>query len=279
MGLWGGESPAKLDRPGRLPRGQGQAPAGGGAAGSPISPLVYATRAHEILEDAQRDMLSGVDAPWSGAGLRATADSLAATEFVVGTLRPLLDGRDSTIEPVEIEMARFRATLDRVRREHGGAWPTPRSDDASASTSGSTGRSARCSSGSTRSPARSRSNAPSRCRRSPNRRQRGADERDQPTFLPEAGRRGRARRARRGLRARRRDHRATRAPPNRPKQRAQRVNAAELVDQARLRRRPPGGDPHPGRRLLRLRRPRLDRRRRAPNWSPRCRRSPRGPAN
>ena len=35
-----------------------------------ITPLDYATRAHEILEDAQRDMLSGVDAPWSGAGLR-----------------------------------------------------------------------------------------------------------------------------------------------------------------------------------------------------------------
>ena len=86
-------------------------------------PLVYATRAHEILEDAQRDMLSGVDAPWSGAGLRATADSLVATEFVIGTLRPLLDGRDSTIEPVEVEMARFRQALEQVRREHGGAWP------------------------------------------------------------------------------------------------------------------------------------------------------------
>jgi high-affinity iron transporter len=89
-----------------------------------ISPLVYATRAHEILEDAQRDMLSGIDAPWSGAGLRATADSLAATEFVVDTLKPLLNGRGSTIEPVEVELAQFRAVLERVRREHGGEWPT-----------------------------------------------------------------------------------------------------------------------------------------------------------
>jgi iron uptake system EfeUOB component EfeO/EfeM len=123
MGLWTGEAPAKLI-----------APAAYLAAKVnhlqtvvrtiEIEPLVYATRAHEILEDAQRDMLSGVDAPWSGAGLRATFDSLAATEFVVGTLRPLLNGRDSTIEPVEIEEGRFRQTLEQVRREHGGQWPT-----------------------------------------------------------------------------------------------------------------------------------------------------------
>jgi high-affinity iron transporter len=88
-----------------------------------IGPLAYATRAHEILEDAQRDMLSDVDAPWSGAGLRATVDSLAATEFVVKTLRPILNGRGSTIEPVENELARFRAVVDGVKREAGGTWP------------------------------------------------------------------------------------------------------------------------------------------------------------
>jgi hypothetical protein len=42
---------------------------------------------------------------------------------VIGTLRPLLNGRDSTVEPVEVEMARFRQALERVRREHGGDWP------------------------------------------------------------------------------------------------------------------------------------------------------------
>jgi high-affinity iron transporter len=88
-----------------------------------IPPLTYATRAHEILEDAQRDMLSDVDAPWSGAGLRATADSLAATEFVVGTLRTVLDAHGEGIEPVEVEMARFGEVLRRARKEHGGAWP------------------------------------------------------------------------------------------------------------------------------------------------------------
>ena len=55
-----------------------------------ITPLDYAIRAHEILEDAQRDMLSGAAAPYSGAGVRATAASLAATEAVIDTLRPLL---------------------------------------------------------------------------------------------------------------------------------------------------------------------------------------------
>jgi iron uptake system EfeUOB component EfeO/EfeM len=122
MGLWSGEAPARLVGPAdylaaRIKQLQVA------VRKIAISPLVYATRAHEILEDAQRDMLSGVDAPWSGAGLRATADSLAATEFVVGTLRPLLDGRGSTIEPVEVELAQFRAALERVRKEHGGGWP------------------------------------------------------------------------------------------------------------------------------------------------------------
>jgi iron uptake system EfeUOB component EfeO/EfeM len=123
MGLWEGESPKSLIAPtdylaAKVKRLQVAVRKIG------ISPLVYATRAHEILEDAQRDMLSGLDAPWSGAGLRATYDSLRATEFVVGTLTPLLDGRDSTVEPVEVEEAEFRATLEKVRREHGGEWPT-----------------------------------------------------------------------------------------------------------------------------------------------------------
>ena len=92
MGLWDGEAPARLAAPAAyLARRVKHLQVA--VRRIAIPPLVYATRAHEILEDAQRDMLSGVDAPWSGAGLRATADSLAATEFVVDTLKPLLDGR------------------------------------------------------------------------------------------------------------------------------------------------------------------------------------------
>jgi high-affinity iron transporter len=122
MGLWDGEAPARLLGPtdylaARVAHLQVA------VRRIAISPLVYATRAHEILEDAQRDMLSGLDAPWSGAGLRATVDSLAATEFVLGTLRPLLNGRGGAIEPVDNELGRFRAVVEAVRREHGGAWP------------------------------------------------------------------------------------------------------------------------------------------------------------
>ena len=39
---------------------------------APLTPLEYATRAHEILEDAMRDLLSGTDVPWSGEGVLAT---------------------------------------------------------------------------------------------------------------------------------------------------------------------------------------------------------------
>jgi high-affinity iron transporter len=122
MGLWDDEAPARLVAPAAyLARRVGHLQVAVRLIAIP--PLVYATRSHEILEDAQRDMLSGIDAPWSGAGLRATADSLAATEFVVKTLKPLLNGRGGVIEPVENEIARFRAVLATVRREGGGEWP------------------------------------------------------------------------------------------------------------------------------------------------------------
>jgi hypothetical protein len=55
-----------------------------------ITPLDYATRAHEILEDAVRDLLSGTDVPWSGEGVLGTAAGLAATREVIATLKPLL---------------------------------------------------------------------------------------------------------------------------------------------------------------------------------------------
>jgi iron uptake system EfeUOB component EfeO/EfeM len=123
MGLWDGEAPAGLVAPAAyLARRVDHLQAA--VRRITIPPLVYATRSHEILEDAQRDMLSGVDAPWSGAGLRATADSLAATEFVVKTLKPLLNGRGGAIEPAENEMARFHEVLATVRREAGGEWPS-----------------------------------------------------------------------------------------------------------------------------------------------------------
>jgi len=89
----------------------------------PLDPLDYSARAHEILEDAQRDLLSGTDVPWSGAGVVGTAAGLDATEEVLGTLRGLLDGREDAIEVVDTWLVRLRATLDSIRRAHGGVWP------------------------------------------------------------------------------------------------------------------------------------------------------------
>jgi high-affinity iron transporter len=88
-----------------------------------ITPLEYATRAHEILEDAQRDLLSGTDVPWSHEGLLATAAGLRATREVLATLQPLLDGREGTIETVEFALRRFSGALSLIRHAHGGRFP------------------------------------------------------------------------------------------------------------------------------------------------------------
>jgi iron uptake system EfeUOB component EfeO/EfeM len=89
-----------------------------------ISPLDYATRAHEILEDAQIEQLTGESVPWSGEGVRGTAAALSGTAKVIGTLSPLLAGRGGALEPVEFGEARLRRALDQIRRAHGGQWPT-----------------------------------------------------------------------------------------------------------------------------------------------------------
>jgi iron uptake system EfeUOB component EfeO/EfeM len=89
-----------------------------------VEPLDYATRAHEILEDIQRDQLSGVAPQWSKAGVAATAAGVAATDEVIATLRPLLDGRGSGAAPVQTRLDQLNAELDRVRRAHHGTWPS-----------------------------------------------------------------------------------------------------------------------------------------------------------
>lgn len=91
-----------------------------------ITPLDYATRAHEILEDAQRDFLSDRAAPWSGAGVVATSAAVDATDVVLGTLRPVLQGRGGALEPVQTRMGQLHRVLAAIRRGHGGT--TPRLD-------------------------------------------------------------------------------------------------------------------------------------------------------
>jgi len=89
-----------------------------------ITPLDYATRAHEILEDAQRDFLSGTDVPWSGAGVLATAAGLTATQEVIQTLTPLLQGRDTALGEVQSWLPQLQDVLNRLRAAHHGSYPT-----------------------------------------------------------------------------------------------------------------------------------------------------------
>jgi iron uptake system EfeUOB component EfeO/EfeM len=89
-----------------------------------ITPLEYATRAHEILEDAVRDLLSGTDVPLSGEGVLATDAGLDGTEEVFRTLRPLLKGRENTTSIVPTELAALRAAMASLATAHGGRLPS-----------------------------------------------------------------------------------------------------------------------------------------------------------
>jgi high-affinity iron transporter len=123
MGLWTGASPASL-----VPWAvRLQTDVGTLERVLPtvqIDPLDYATRAHEILEDAQRDFLSGVDVPWSGAGVLATAAGVTATDEVVSTLTPLLEQRDGTLLDVNNWLDRLQSVLAELRAAHGGSYPS-----------------------------------------------------------------------------------------------------------------------------------------------------------
>jgi hypothetical protein len=89
-----------------------------------ITPLEYATRSHEILEDAQRDLLSGMDVPWSQQGVLGTAAGLAATEELFHTLEPLLGGRENTEGEVRTELGMLSGLLSTIRRAHHGSYPS-----------------------------------------------------------------------------------------------------------------------------------------------------------
>jgi hypothetical protein len=91
--------------------------------GTEIDPLDYAARAHEILEDAQRDLMSGSQVPWSGAGVLGTAAGVTATREVVHTLVPIMQGRDNTLVEVQNWLLRLQSSLNAVRRRDGG-YPT-----------------------------------------------------------------------------------------------------------------------------------------------------------
>lgn len=86
-----------------------------------IDPLTYAIRSHEILEDVQRDRLSRPTP--SGSGVRVTADGVAATNVVLGTLRHVLAGRGDALAQSTYWLGRLSSTLRAIRAAHGGLWP------------------------------------------------------------------------------------------------------------------------------------------------------------
>jgi hypothetical protein len=86
-----------------------------------IDPLDYATRAHEILEDAARDLLSGADVPWSQQGVLGTDAGLIATQEVISTLRPLLL---TYVTVVNSDLGQLSIVLTSLAKAHGGTLPT-----------------------------------------------------------------------------------------------------------------------------------------------------------
>jgi iron uptake system EfeUOB component EfeO/EfeM len=86
-----------------------------------ISPLDYATRAHEILEDSVRDLLSGRAVPWSQQGVLGTAAGVVATREVLKTLAPVL-----TTSVSGTELDHLQGVLDALAAGHGGTLPTNR---------------------------------------------------------------------------------------------------------------------------------------------------------
>ena len=123
MGLWSAADPRSLI--GYATRLEGDlAELRHVAAHVAITPLEYATRSHEIIEDAQRDLLSGMDVPWSGQGVLGTAAGLAATEEVFHTLEPLLSGRENAEGEVRTELLMLHGLLASIRSRHHGRYPS-----------------------------------------------------------------------------------------------------------------------------------------------------------
>jgi iron uptake system EfeUOB component EfeO/EfeM len=123
MGLWTGQRLASLVGYNELLEADLQH-LHGVVAHVRFTPLEYATRSHEIIEDAQRDLLSGMDVPWSGEGVLGAAAGLAATEEVFHTLEPLISGRENTQGEVRSELLMLSGVLAAIERRHHGSYPS-----------------------------------------------------------------------------------------------------------------------------------------------------------
>jgi high-affinity iron transporter len=124
-GLWHGQSPAELEKvAGTLAKNVAIAQknlTSGDLAGDPTNLPV---RAHEILEDALRDHLSGIDDQGAGAAYPMTAADLQVTRVVVGYLAPLIDARQpGLLKTADSEMDTLQSALDAT--DAGGQWQSP----------------------------------------------------------------------------------------------------------------------------------------------------------
>jgi hypothetical protein len=84
-----------------------------------VDPLDFTLRIHEILEDAQRDFMSGLDVPWSGAGVLATAAGVVATKELLSTVKPIMAGRGNAYGTSVYWLDRLGRAFDSVRRRDG----------------------------------------------------------------------------------------------------------------------------------------------------------------
>ena len=87
-------------------------------------PTNLPTRAHEILEDALRDHLSGIDDLGAGAAYPETAADLQITRFVLGELAPLIEARSPhLVATADNQMDALQTALGTA--QDNGGWQTP----------------------------------------------------------------------------------------------------------------------------------------------------------
>jgi high-affinity iron transporter len=121
-GLWHGQDAASLlPVAGRLARDVAAVRRNLTSADIAGDPTNLPLRAHEILEDALRDHLSGLDDQGGGAAYAETYADLQATRAVLGELSPLISARAPKLLPAA------RAQLDELQQallsaRAGGRW-------------------------------------------------------------------------------------------------------------------------------------------------------------
>ena len=88
------------------------------------NPADLPIRAHEILEDALRDHLSGLSDQGAGTGYQESLADLDGTRVVLGELAPLINGRKpgllGTLAP---QLDTLQRALNATR--HDGTWWSP----------------------------------------------------------------------------------------------------------------------------------------------------------